>query len=84
MLAGVFVGLGFEAKMAAALLVVPAIAAAWMWVAPRGRLAAVRQLLAGGAAMVVVGRRLAAAHGAHPGGRPAVGLGHERQQRSGR
>ncbi len=54
-LSGVFVGLGFEAKMAAALMVVPAIAAAWMWVAPRGRLAAARQLLAGGAAMVVVG-----------------------------
>ncbi len=54
-LAGVCVGLGFETKMGAALLVVPAIAAAWLWVAPRGRLAAVRQLLAGGAAMVVVG-----------------------------
>jgi len=52
---GVCVGLGFEAKMAAALLVVPALAAAWLWVAPRGRIAAVRQLLAGGAAMVVVG-----------------------------
>ena len=55
MLAGVAVGLGFETKMGAALLVVPAIVAAWLWVAPRGRLAAVRQLLAGGAAMVVVG-----------------------------
>jgi 4-amino-4-deoxy-L-arabinose transferase-like glycosyltransferase len=52
---GVCVGLGFETKMAAALLVVPAIAAAWLWIAPRGRLVAVRQLLAGGAAMVVVG-----------------------------
>ena len=41
--------------MAAALLVVPGIAAAWLWVAPRGRWTAVRQLLAGGAAMVVVG-----------------------------
>jgi 4-amino-4-deoxy-L-arabinose transferase-like glycosyltransferase len=54
-LAGVCVGLGFETKMGAALLVVPAIAAAWLWVAPRGRLTAIRQLLAGGAAMVVVG-----------------------------
>ena len=54
-LAGVAVGLGFEAKMAAALLVVPGIAAAWLWVAPRGRMVAVRQLLAGGAAMTVVG-----------------------------
>jgi 4-amino-4-deoxy-L-arabinose transferase-like glycosyltransferase len=52
---GACVGLGFEAKMAAALMVVPAIAAAWLWIAPRGRLHAVRQLLAGTAAMVVVG-----------------------------
>jgi 4-amino-4-deoxy-L-arabinose transferase-like glycosyltransferase len=54
-LSGVCVGLGFETKMGAALLVVPAIVAAWVWVAPRGRLTALRQLLAGGAAMVVVG-----------------------------
>jgi 4-amino-4-deoxy-L-arabinose transferase-like glycosyltransferase len=54
-LAGVAVGLGFEAKMAAALLVVPAIVAAWLWVAPRGRMVAARQLVAGGAAMTVVG-----------------------------
>jgi 4-amino-4-deoxy-L-arabinose transferase-like glycosyltransferase len=53
--AGVMVGLGFETKMLAALLVVPGIAAAWLWVAPRGRMKALRQLLAGGAAMVVVG-----------------------------
>jgi 4-amino-4-deoxy-L-arabinose transferase-like glycosyltransferase len=53
--AGVCVGLGFEAKMLVALLVVPGIVAAWLWVAPRGRVAAVKQLLAGGAAMVVVG-----------------------------
>ena len=52
---GVMVGLGFEAKMAAALMVVPGIAAAWLWVAPRGRLVALRQLLAGGAAMAAVG-----------------------------
>jgi 4-amino-4-deoxy-L-arabinose transferase-like glycosyltransferase len=54
-LAGVAVGLGFETKMAAALMVVPGIAAAYLWVAPRGRVAAVRQLLAGGAAMAVAG-----------------------------
>ncbi len=54
-LAGVCVGLAFETKMGAALLVVPAIVAAWLWVAPRGRLVALRQLLAGGGAMVVVG-----------------------------
>jgi 4-amino-4-deoxy-L-arabinose transferase-like glycosyltransferase len=55
MLSGALVGLGFEAKMAVALMVVPGIVAAWLHVAPRGRLAAARQLLAGGAAMVAVG-----------------------------
>ena len=54
-LSGVSVGLGFETKMAAALLVVPAIAAAYLWVAPRGHRKAIGQLLAGGAAMVAVG-----------------------------
>lgn len=54
-MAGVCVGLGFEAKMAAALLVVPGIVAAYAWIAPRGRLVALRQLASGGAAMVVVG-----------------------------
>jgi 4-amino-4-deoxy-L-arabinose transferase-like glycosyltransferase len=54
-LAGVAVGLGFEAKMGAALLVVPALVVAWLWVAPRGRAAAARGLAAGGAAMVAVG-----------------------------
>ena len=54
-LSGVCVGLGFETKMGAALLVVPALALAWLWFAPRGLGAAVRQLLAGGAGMVVVG-----------------------------
>src|SRR5262249_19771169 len=47
--------LGFETKMGAALLVVPELALAWLWFAPRGRVAALRQLLAGGVAMVVVG-----------------------------
>ena len=54
-LAGVAIGLGFETKMAAALIVVPALAAAWLWAAPGGGFARVRQLLAGGAAMVAVG-----------------------------
>jgi 4-amino-4-deoxy-L-arabinose transferase-like glycosyltransferase len=54
-LSGVCVGLGFETKMLVALAVVPGIALAWFWIAPRGRVAAVRQLLAGGAAMLVVG-----------------------------
>jgi len=53
--AGAMVGLGFEAKMGTGLLVLPALALAYFWVAPRGRGAAVRQLLAGGAAMAVVG-----------------------------
>src|SRR5215218_3187858 len=51
-LAGLCVGLGFEAKMGAALLVVPALAVAWAWAAPANR---VRGLLAGGAAMIVAG-----------------------------
>jgi 4-amino-4-deoxy-L-arabinose transferase-like glycosyltransferase len=54
-LSGVCVGLGFETKMGAALLVVPALVAAWLWVAPRGIVPALRQLAAGGVAMVVVG-----------------------------
>ncbi|HET7047559.1 MAG TPA: glycosyltransferase family 39 protein [Solirubrobacteraceae bacterium] len=56
-LSGVAVGLGFETKMGVALMVVPGIAAAWLWIAPaaRGRLHALRQLLAGGAAMVAFG-----------------------------
>jgi 4-amino-4-deoxy-L-arabinose transferase-like glycosyltransferase len=53
--AGVMVGLAFETKMLVAFMVLPGIVAAWLWVAPRGRLTAVRQLLAGGAAIVVVG-----------------------------
>ncbi|MEA2251678.1 MAG: hypothetical protein QOG70_1920, partial [Solirubrobacteraceae bacterium] len=55
--AGAFVGLGFETKMGVALTVVPGIAAAWLWISPagRGRLHALRQLLVGGAAMVIVG-----------------------------
>jgi 4-amino-4-deoxy-L-arabinose transferase-like glycosyltransferase len=52
---GVMVGLGFEAKMGIALLVVPGIAAAWLWAGPQGVAKRVRQLLAGGAALVAVG-----------------------------
>jgi 4-amino-4-deoxy-L-arabinose transferase-like glycosyltransferase len=54
-MAGACVGLGFETKMGVALTVLPGITAAWLWVAPRGRLRAFRQLLAGGATMVIVG-----------------------------
>src|SRR3954453_19815298 len=53
-LSGVSIGLGFETKMAVALMVLPGIPAAWLWMAPRGRLAAVRQLFAGGLAMAAV------------------------------
>jgi 4-amino-4-deoxy-L-arabinose transferase-like glycosyltransferase len=53
-LSGVAVGLGFETKMGVALMVVPGIAAAYLWVAPRGRLIAIRQLLAGGVSLAVV------------------------------
>jgi 4-amino-4-deoxy-L-arabinose transferase-like glycosyltransferase len=53
--AGAIVGLGFETKMGAALLVVPALATAWLWVAPGGRRAAMGQLAAGAAVMAAVG-----------------------------
>jgi 4-amino-4-deoxy-L-arabinose transferase-like glycosyltransferase len=53
-LAGIAVGLAFETKMLVALVVVPGIVLAWLWIAPRGRLAAIRQLLTGGAAMLAV------------------------------
>jgi 4-amino-4-deoxy-L-arabinose transferase-like glycosyltransferase len=52
--AAVCVGLGFEAKMGAALMVVPGMALAWLWVAPRGRATAVRQLAVAGAALLAV------------------------------
>ena len=54
-LAGICVGLGFETKMLIALAVVPGIAAAYLLIAPGGRLRALRQLLAGGAALMLVG-----------------------------
>ncbi len=55
--AGVCVGLGFETKMLVALVVVPGIVMAWLFLAPaaRGRLHALGQLLAGGLAMGIVG-----------------------------
>jgi 4-amino-4-deoxy-L-arabinose transferase-like glycosyltransferase len=52
--APVCVGLGFEAKMGAALMVVPGMALAWLWVAPRGRATAVRQLAIAGGALLAV------------------------------
>jgi 4-amino-4-deoxy-L-arabinose transferase-like glycosyltransferase len=55
--AGVMVGLAFETKMLVAMTVVPGMVVAWLWVDPagRGRLRALRQLLAGGGAMLLVG-----------------------------
>jgi 4-amino-4-deoxy-L-arabinose transferase-like glycosyltransferase len=55
LLAGLSVGLGFATKMLVALTVVPGIALAYLLIAPHGRVRALRQLLAGGAAMAVVG-----------------------------
>lgn len=52
--AGVMVGVGFEAKMATGLLVLPALAVAYFWTAPRGRVAAVRQLVVAGAVTAAV------------------------------
>ncbi len=40
--------------MGAALMVVPGMALAWLWVAPRGRLVAIRQLAIAGAALLAV------------------------------
>jgi hypothetical protein len=54
-LAGLSVGLAFETKMLVALTVVPGIALAYLLIAPRGRVRALRQLLAGGATMLAVG-----------------------------
>lgn len=54
-LAGVSVGLAFEAKMAAGLMVVPAIVAAWLWVRPLGLGRSIRQVAAFSASAAVVG-----------------------------
>jgi 4-amino-4-deoxy-L-arabinose transferase-like glycosyltransferase len=53
---GACVGLGFEAKMSVALLVVPGIALAWLCAAPVASVwARVRRLLWGGLALAIVG-----------------------------
>jgi 4-amino-4-deoxy-L-arabinose transferase-like glycosyltransferase len=54
-LSGLMVGLGFETKMAVALVVAPGIALAWLWLSPGGWKRAVDQLLAAGFAMLAVG-----------------------------
>jgi 4-amino-4-deoxy-L-arabinose transferase-like glycosyltransferase len=53
--AGACVGLGFETKMAVALMVVPGIVAAWLWIAPHGRRRALGELLGAGGVMALVG-----------------------------
>ncbi len=52
-LAGLLVGFGFITKMGQALLVVPALGLAYLWAAPTGLSARIRQLLVAGVAMVV-------------------------------
>ena len=54
-LSGGMGGLGFEAKMGIALVVVPGIILAWLLLRPRGWRRALDQLVAGGIAMTVVG-----------------------------
>lgn len=50
---GVLIGLGFTAKMAAGLLVAPAIAGAWVWMRPGGLRHTIRGLIAWGASLTV-------------------------------
>ncbi|MDT7575478.1 MAG: hypothetical protein QOH17_1811, partial [Pseudonocardiales bacterium] len=55
LLAGGLMGLAFLTKTAQALLVMPAFTLAYVWAAPTGLWRRIRQLLAAGVAMVVVG-----------------------------
>ncbi len=55
LLAGALMGLAFLTKTAQAFLVLPALAGAYLWAAPTGLWRRVRQVLAAGVAMVVVG-----------------------------
>ena len=55
LLAGALMGLAFLTKTAQAFLVLPALGGAYLWAAPTGLWRRVRQLLAAGMAMVVVG-----------------------------
>ena len=78
-LAGALVGLGFETKMAVALMVVPGIVAAYLWVAPRGRLRAVRPAARRRRRDGRRGRLLARDRRAHARVGPALDLRHGRQ-----
>ena len=73
-------GPGFETKMLVALVVVPGIVAAWLWIAPAGARAPACAAPAarGRRGDAARGRRVAAARGTDPGERAAVDLGHER------
>jgi 4-amino-4-deoxy-L-arabinose transferase-like glycosyltransferase len=53
-LSGVMVGLGFETKMGVALVVVPGIVFAWLWMRPKGWHRTLDQLVIGGLAMTLV------------------------------
>jgi 4-amino-4-deoxy-L-arabinose transferase-like glycosyltransferase len=53
LLAGALIGLAFLTKTAQALLPLPALALAYLWAAPTGLWRRVRQLIAGGAVMVL-------------------------------
>ncbi len=53
LLAGVFLGFGFLTKMLQAFLVVPGLAAAYLWAAPTTPWRRIRQLIAAGVAIVV-------------------------------
>jgi 4-amino-4-deoxy-L-arabinose transferase-like glycosyltransferase len=55
LVAGALMGLAFLTKTAQALLVMPAFTLAYVWAAPTGLWRRIRQLLAAGVAMVVVG-----------------------------
>jgi 4-amino-4-deoxy-L-arabinose transferase-like glycosyltransferase len=55
LIAAVCVGLGFETKMGVALMVVPGIAAAWLWADPRRRRIAPRQITIAGGVTAAVG-----------------------------
>ena len=74
LLAGALMGLAFLTKTAQALLVLPALTLAYGWAAPTGLWRRIRQLLAAGVAMVVVGGWWFVAVALWPAGsRPYIG-----------
>ena len=74
LLAGALMGLAFLTKTAQALLVMPAFTLAYVWAAPTGLWRRIRQLLAAGVAMVVVGGWWFVAVALWPAGsRPYIG-----------